>query len=110
MAAVGIDWREAGFPGEDRGRGRAKGIGDPSADSVPEGVQKQGRAVVRYLEVGSVRQNGKKKTDGDAVGKEGAGPSSWGREAFYEGEGGLGEGQAVVEVVGGIQGGQHPVA
>ena len=54
--------------------------------------------------LGPIHQNGEKKAHGDAVGQERAGHSSWGREPFYEGEGRHGQGQAVVVVVGCIQG------
>ena len=39
-------------------------------------------------EVSSVRKNGEKQAHGDPMGQEGVGPSSWGGEAFHEGEGG----------------------
>ena len=53
-------------------------------------------------EVCSMRQDGKKETHGDSVGQERAGPAPGGGEAFYEGEGGVGQGQAMVAVVGGV--------
>ena len=53
-------------------------------------------------EVGPVREDGEKKAHGDPVGQGGTGSASWGGEAFYEGEEGIGQGQAVVEMVGGI--------
>ena len=61
-------------------------------------------------EVGSVREDGEEKAHGDPVGQEGAGPPSWRGEAFNEGEGGIGQSQAVVEVVGGVEGRRQPVA
>ena len=38
VAAIDIYWWEAGFPYEDRGGGRVRAVGDPSADPMPEGV------------------------------------------------------------------------
>ena len=61
-------------------------------------------------EVGSIRQDGEEEAHGDAMGQERACPTSRGREAFYEGEGGLGQGQAAVEVVRCVQGRRQPVA
>ena len=92
VLAVGVDRRKAGLTCEDRGGGRVKGVGDPSADTVPEGVHRLGGSVVGDQKVGSIRQNRAKQAHGDVMSQEGAGPTSRGREAFYEGEGGLGQG------------------
>ena len=51
-------------------------------------------------EVGPVGKDGEKQALGDPMGQEGAGPSSWGGEVFHKGEGSVGQGQAVVEMVG----------
>ena len=74
-------------------------IGDPSAYPMPERVHFLGGAVVGDQWVGSVREDGEEAAHGDSVSQEGAGSSSWGGEAFNEGEGGIGQGQAVVELV-----------
>ena len=61
-------------------------------------------------EVGPGGEDGEKKAHGDPVSQEGPGPSLWGGEALHKGEGGVDQGQAVVVVVGGVQGGRKPVA
>ena len=66
--------------------------------------------MVRDQEVCSVSKDGEKQAHGDPVGQEGVGTSSWGEETFHEGEGSVGQGQAVVEMVGGVQGRRQPVA
>ena len=90
VTAVGFNRWEAGFACEDGGGGGVIAVGDPSADPMPEGVHSQGGAVVRDQEVGSVSKDGEKQSHGDPVGQEGAGPSSWGGEAFHEEEGSVG--------------------
>ena len=54
--------------------------------------------------VGPVSEDGKEKAHGDPMGQKGADSSSLGGEAFHQAERGLGQGQAIVEVVGGVQG------
>ena len=110
VGAVGVDWRKAGFTSADRGWSRVEVVGDRSADLVPEGVPGLGGTVFGDQEVSPVRQNGEKQAHGDTVSQKGACPSSRGGEAFTEGKRGLGESQAVVEVVGGVQGGRQSVA
>ena len=110
VAAVGINRREAGLACEDGGGGRVEVVGDPSADPMPEGVHSLGGAVVGDQEVGPVREEREKEAQSDPVGQEGASHSSWGGEVFHKGEGGVGQVQAVVEVVGGVQGGRQPVS
>ena len=60
--------------------------------------------------VGPVGEDWEKKAHGDPVGQEGAGPTSWGGDAFHKGKGSVGQGQAMVEMVGGVQGRRQPVA
>ena len=55
-------------------------------------------------------RGGEEEAHGDPVSQEGAGPPSWGGEALNKGEGGIGQSQAVVEVVGGVEGRRQPVA
>ena len=74
-------------------------VGDPSAYPMPEGVHFLGGAVVRDQEVGSVREDGEEEAHGDSMSQERASSPSWGEEALDKGEGGIGQGQAVVEVV-----------
>ena len=88
--AIDINRWEAGFAREDGGGGRVKAVGDPSADPMPEGVHRQGGAVVWDQEVGSVGKDGENQAHGDPVSQEGAGPSSWGGEAFHQGQGSVG--------------------
>lgn len=57
-------------------------------------------------DIGPIRQNTEKKAQGDTMRKERTGPPSREREALYEGERGLGQGQPLVEVVGDIKGRQ----
>ena len=69
-----------------------------------------GGAVVGDQEVGPVREDGEEEAHGDPVSQEGASPPSWGGEALHKGEGGIGQSQAVVKVVGGVEGRRQPVA
>ena len=46
VAAVGVNWSEAGLTREDRGRSRVEVVGDLSADPMPERVHRLGSAVV----------------------------------------------------------------
>ena len=77
---------------------------------MPERVHGQCSAVVCDQEVGSGGKDGGKQAHGEPVGQKRAGPSSWAGEAFHEREGSVGQGQAVVEMVGGVQGRRQPVA
>ena len=110
MKAVGIDRREAGFACEDGGGGRVEVVGDPTADPVPEGAHPLGGAVVGDQEVSPVGEDGEEKAHGYPVSQERAGPSTWGGEASNKGERGVGQSQAMVEVVRGVEGRRQPVA
>ena len=99
VTAVGVYGWEACFACEDGGGGRMEVVGDPSTYPMPKGVHFLGGAVVGDQEVGPVREDGEEEAHGDSVSQEGAGTPSWGGEALEEGEGGVGQGQAMVEVV-----------
>ena len=110
VAAVGIDGREAGLGCEDGGGGQVEVVSDSSADPMPEGVHRLGGAVVGDQKVGPVCEDGEEKAHGDRVGQEGASPSPWRGDAFIKRERGVGQSQAAVEVVGGVQGRRQPIA
>ena len=103
MVAVGIDGLEAGLACDDGGGGRVEVVGDPSAYPMLKGVHFLGGAVVGDQEVCPVCEDGEEEAHGDPVGQERVGPSLWGGEALNKGEGGVGQCQAVVEMVGGAQ-------
>ena len=69
-----------------------------------QGVHFLGGAVIGDQEVCPVSEDGEEEAHGDPVCQERAGPAPRGGEAFNKGEGGVGQGQAVVEMVGGVQG------
>ena len=61
-------------------------------------------------EVGPVCEDGEEEAHGDPVGQEGASLSRWRGEAFNKRERGVGQSQAVVEVVEGVEGRRQPIA
>ena len=109
VLAKTVNWWEACLPREDGGGRRVQVVSDPAADPVPERVHALEGVVVGDQEIGPVCQDGEEAAHGDAVGQVRAGAASWGGEPFYENKGTLRQGEAIIEVMGGVEGGGEPI-
>jgi len=105
-----VMWGEAGFNGQDVGRGAGEAIRGPSLDLVPEGRELSRHVNGGFESIRAVAEDGKEERGGQLVAQERGQTHPRGGEPLYGHESSFGFSQSLGKVWGRGDGGGEPVS